>query len=76
MANLSDAQKDFARKALSDVFRQVEEGFPSTLIVTTDGERYSIRTVFHPLPDRYLKQWEEDRLKYNVNMNLGGEDCA
>jgi hypothetical protein len=52
--------KDRMHKRLSDFFQAVDTGRPSTLILTTDGTHYFIKDSLYPLPPSYLKQWEED----------------
>lgn len=65
-----DTIKERARKALSDFFRSVHEGMPCTLILTTDGESWSITDSSHPLPTRYLKEWEKDSNRFDVDLRL------
>jgi hypothetical protein len=67
---LPDRIKDHARKALAEFFRNVHEGVSSTLIVTTDGERWKIIDSAHPLPSKYLNQWQEDTRRFDIDMRL------
>jgi hypothetical protein len=39
----------------------LEEGKPFTVILTTDGETHRITSSIHPLPSKYLTEWENDR---------------
>jgi hypothetical protein len=48
----------------------LEEKKPFTVILTTDGVHHRIAHSSHPFPERYLKEWEDDRNKVDVNLPL------
>jgi len=68
--------KNLARKALSDFFRNANEGMFCTLIVTTDGHSWRIHDSAYPLPDRYLKEWERDARRLDVDLSLGEDQTS
>jgi hypothetical protein len=48
----------------------LEEKKPSTVILTTDGEKHRITDTSHPLPERYLEKWQEDTRNFNIDLSL------
>ena len=48
----------------------LEEKKPYTVILTTDGEKHRITDTSHPLPERYLEKWQEDRKKFDIDLSL------
>jgi len=67
---LPEGVKNRARKALSEFFRNLHEGLPCTLIVTTDGKKFHVIDSGYPLPDRYLEKWDEDKRRFDADLNL------
>jgi hypothetical protein len=43
---------------------------PCTVILTTDGQKYSITDSSHPLPEKYLEEWHEDSKRFDVDLIL------
>jgi hypothetical protein len=48
----------------------LEEKKPSTVIMTTDGEKHRITDSSHPLPERYLEKWQEDSRNFDIDFSL------
>jgi hypothetical protein len=48
----------------------LEEKKPYTVILTTDGEKHRIADSSHPLPERYLEKWQEDSMKFDIDLSL------
>ncbi len=70
MANIPDVEKDRARKFLEDYFKDVAKGTPCTVVFTTDGEQRRMSTSSHPLPKKYLEQWQEDCRRLDIDLTL------
>jgi len=49
---------------------------PCTVILTTDGKKYHISDSSYPLPQRYLKAWEEDTRRFDADLSLSGSEIG
>jgi hypothetical protein len=47
--------KEIATQRFALFLEGVDKGQFGTLILTTDGERYRVTDIAHPLPERYLE---------------------
>lgn len=47
----------------------LEERKPCTVILTTDGETHRITDSMSPLPAKYLKEWEDDRTRFDLDLS-------